>query len=304
MPTNSGQSSKLRAVLGLSNEKAAYDIFSSSIRQLCLSKLNVNMQGVDIPFETLERIFKEAKHQYPVLLADVDDPHSNVRSALKDYIVLQHKLLRSYASKMRENTYFISPDFTVHNGPTQSRRSMIPKVRHTSVGFFYLQTFLKASTTKRKNDKVESPLGKSLTNGGQQCSSSKLGGSDSVKVGLPNKGGPSLSSSNRQQLVDKQKDNSDLKKHHKKSLTRLGPIDLSAIEDFLQAAKPPLGELLSHFLDAGLHTEEDLRALSHWEEKDIVEFFLTSVRQFDSQMLTTWDIYRLTKHLKGYPFDY
>lgn len=213
--------------------------------------------------------------------------------------------------------------------------------------FFYLQTFLKVSTTKRKNDKVESPskstgsskrtrlenpesrtpsfqlapslaqsdsfpscgntsvsLGKSLTNGGQQCSSSKLGGSDSVKVGLPNKGCPSLSPSNRRQFVDTQKDNSDLKKHHKKSLTRLGPIDLSAIEDFLQAAKPPLGELLSHFLDAGLHTEEDLRALSHWEEKDIVEFFLTSVRQFDSQMLTTWDIYRLTKHLKGYPFDY
>ncbi|KAF9036159.1 hypothetical protein BJ165DRAFT_1408950 [Panaeolus papilionaceus] len=295
-----GPAAQLQASLGLDGDRAAYLIFAASIRDLCLSKLDLTVQPSHLSFRMLEPIFEQAKDDYPNLLRDLDDNDSDIKSALKEYIVMQHKVHRCCLSRVNE----ILPPENI----SSKQKVSVKKCEEVLVSG--LRNSSKAIKDVRNRETSPDELTPTMNSArrvyrnGRWISSAEWKGKQ--KEVTFSKQDSMRDTYNRSCSIISLSDDEkipDIKpvicSSNGTTIKAQGPIDMSALEDFLQAATPSMGKFLSHFLDAGLQNEDDLKAIAEWDEKEIIDFFLTSTRQFEVKM-TTIDIFRLKKHLKAY----
>ncbi|PPQ69019.1 hypothetical protein CVT24_000093 [Panaeolus cyanescens] len=286
----------LQAALKLNDDKQAFSIFASDIRRICLTKLDLSVSswGNVIPPQVLQNLIEEV---YLFVLLET----SPLRQALEEYMIYQHKQNRACAAKVKKNAHALnkgssnSPSSPIAAGSPQASVSKRKYEADVSPSVSVSDAESARLFKRMKAELIPMPLN-FLTEEEESVPSSSQSSKASTSKSPDRQGASSSCRINKDAPVEKPL----VITPRSKPLRKLGPIDLAAIDEFLQAAQPPLTHLQSHFVDAGLHTEEDLMSLAEWEDKEIVDFFVVSSRQFEMKNLTTFDIFRLKKHLKEY----
>ncbi|PPQ69020.1 hypothetical protein CVT24_000095 [Panaeolus cyanescens] len=227
-----------------------------------------------------------AQTQYPVLLANLDNSASPVRAALKAYVLHQHQLNRLYIAKLGRNALELQLE-AVPLRPQQDSNNQTPSKKRRNK-----EMPLSSSPRPTKRSRQRRP------------SVIDLGVGDLDTTPEPKRLTPDATLQSEPSLEPEPNDESkEPSINTAESEPSPQPIQLAdfTIDEFLHSAQPPLDHLQSYLLDAGLNTEEDLRSIAEWEDKEIVDFFMTAARQLpEVKSLTMLEIFRLKKHLKTY----